>query len=200
MGQNTTASGVGSVAMGYSTTASGMHSTAMGRFNTSRSYGETVLGIGSTIYTHSANGDTQFSTANATDRLFVVGNAIDANNNGIVDAAERSDAFTILKNGNMKFGNAGTYQKNIQTGQAIAGSSVGSNFKTYTIVFPTPFTTNPRITVTAHNEGNNQDDVFVVSVRAANTTQCTVNIYRVNNESTPGWNQQLRINYVAWEQ
>jgi trimeric autotransporter adhesin len=57
------------------------------------------MGIGATTYTPSTNGATQFRAANTTDRLFVIGNAIDTNNNDLVDAAERSDALIVLKNG-----------------------------------------------------------------------------------------------------
>ncbi|MBK9075607.1 MAG: hypothetical protein IPL77_11635 [Flavobacteriales bacterium] len=104
MGSNNIATGVGSTAMGTVNVASGAAATAMGLANTAPSFGETVLGIGSTTYVPSLNGNTQFRTANATDRLLVVGNAIDANSNGIVEAAERSDALVILKNGNAGHG------------------------------------------------------------------------------------------------
>ncbi len=98
-GGTTTASGIISTAFGNSTTASGFASTSYGIQNTASSYAETVIGIGATNYTISANGATQFRTANATDRLFVIGNAIDTNNNGTVDDTERSDAMIVLKNG-----------------------------------------------------------------------------------------------------
>jgi|GEM_PF-713614 len=120
MGDSTTASGEGSIAMGGGTTASGQYSFAMGFIsraigirstslgmeNTASSYGETVIGIGATTYTPSVNGATQFRAANITDRLLVVGNAIDANNNSTVDVAERSDALVILKNGNTGIGSS----------------------------------------------------------------------------------------------
>lgn len=105
-GSGTTASGVLSTTFGLSTTASGDVSTAFGIGNTSASLGETVLGIGATSYTPSTNGATQFRAANATDRLFVIGNAVDANNNNSVDTAERSDAMVVLKNGNTGIGNS----------------------------------------------------------------------------------------------
>jgi len=98
-GGNTIASGATSTAFGSTTIASGFRSTVFGYENTSSSHGETVIGIGATTYTPSTNGDTQFRTANSTDRLFVVGNAIDVNNNSTVDVAERSDAMVVLKNG-----------------------------------------------------------------------------------------------------
>jgi hypothetical protein len=94
-----TASGAFSTAFGLTTNASGQSSIAAGHNNVASSFGETVLGIGATIYTPSTNGATQFRSANATDRLFVIGNAIDANNNNIVDLSERSDALLVLKNG-----------------------------------------------------------------------------------------------------
>ena len=98
-GTSNTASGVGSTVFGYRSSADGEDSTVFGRNNISSSYGETVLGIGATSYTPSTNGATQFRTANATDRLFVIGNAIDANSNGLVELSEKSDAVVVLKNG-----------------------------------------------------------------------------------------------------
>jgi len=104
-GSSTNASGMNATAWGSQSGAAGDYATAWGLGNTAPSYGETVLGIGATLYTPSVNGETQFRAANATDRLLVVGNAIDANNNGSVDAAERSNALVILKNGNTAIGN-----------------------------------------------------------------------------------------------
>ena len=94
-----TASGSFSTAFGHTTNASGQSSIAAGRNNVASSYSETVFGIGATIYTPSLSGDIQFRAANSTDRLFVIGNAIDTNNSGTVDLAERSDALLVLKNG-----------------------------------------------------------------------------------------------------
>ncbi|MFN3755403.1 MAG: hypothetical protein ACK4RM_00465, partial [Flavobacterium sp.] len=105
-GLSTVASGFYSTSFGFVTSASGNMSTAFGRNNTAPSNGETVIGIGATIYTPSANGATQFRAANATDRLFVIGNAIDANNNNTVDDSERSDAMVVLKNGNTGIGSS----------------------------------------------------------------------------------------------
>ncbi|NNT70847.1 hypothetical protein HKT18_01340 [Flavobacterium sp. IMCC34852] len=103
-GENSTASGGTATAFGNSNVASGNIATAFGRNNTAFSYGETVLGIGATTYTPSTNGATQFRAANATDRLFVIGNAIDADNDNTVDLAERSDAMVVLKNGSTGIG------------------------------------------------------------------------------------------------
>ncbi|MBK7269007.1 MAG: hypothetical protein IPI07_05685 [Flavobacteriales bacterium] len=99
MGNGTTASGNTSTAMGDQTTAAGSRSTAMGFMNTAFSFGETVLGIGATPGPSPVGSSTSFGTGFTNTRILAVGNAIDANNNFTVDAAERSDAL-ILKNGN----------------------------------------------------------------------------------------------------
>lgn len=98
-GNNNIASGGGSTAFGILNIASGINTTTFGASNGASSYAETVIGIGATTYTPSTNGATQFRTANATDRLFVIGNAIDANSNNSIDLVERSDAIIVLKNG-----------------------------------------------------------------------------------------------------
>lgn len=98
-GYATTANAFGSTSFGRNTTAYGDYSTAIGSYNNAFSYGETVLGIGATDYTASTDGTFLFGSAEATDRLLVVGNAIDANGDNLVDNVERSDALIILKNG-----------------------------------------------------------------------------------------------------
>jgi trimeric autotransporter adhesin len=103
-GDFSTASGAGSLSAGLFSSASGHYSASIGSHNTASSYGETVIGIGATTYTPSSEGATAFRSANATDRLFVIGNAIDANNNAEVDDSERSDAMVVLKNGNIGLG------------------------------------------------------------------------------------------------
>lgn len=98
-GNFTNASGNNSTTFGDRTHTDGWASTAFGKNNTSSSYGEMVIGIGATTYTPSSNGLNQFRATNATDRLFVIGNAIDSNNNDNVENFERSDALIVLKNG-----------------------------------------------------------------------------------------------------
>ncbi|UPT71717.1 MAG: tail fiber domain-containing protein [Flavobacterium sp. JAD_PAG50586_2] len=118
-GNGTSASGAFSTAFGQSTFASGHYSTAFGMQQSAKSLGEVVLGIGATDYIPSTNGNTQFRTANATDRLFVIGNAIDANNNTIVDNAERSDALIILKNGLTRLPSTTNTMINAADGKAV---------------------------------------------------------------------------------
>jgi hypothetical protein len=93
MGNSTAASGNYATAMGASTTASGFTSTAIGISTTAPSYGETAMGSFNTTYTMGTDGAT---TTNATDRLLSVGNGI--------SSTTRSNALTILKNGNTGIG------------------------------------------------------------------------------------------------
>ena len=86
MGDNTTASSTASTAMGYFTTASSTASTAMGFNTTAQAYASLVLGRYNDIA-----GNT-FSWV-ATDPVLVVGNGS--------STGSTSDAFTLLKNGNL---------------------------------------------------------------------------------------------------
>jgi len=88
-GDSTTASGGSSAAFGLLTTASGSNASAFGTTTSAFSYGETALGTYNTNY--SPVSSTVFDSA---DRVFVVGNG-----NG-----SASDAFTILKNGEVGIG------------------------------------------------------------------------------------------------
>ncbi len=89
-GSFTTASGDTSTAMGFVTTASGRSSTSIGQYTTAQSYVSTVLGSYNIISAGSA------TAWFATDPLFVIGN-------GTADAS-RSNAMTVLKNGNVGIG------------------------------------------------------------------------------------------------
>jgi hypothetical protein len=74
IGNNAYAPGIGAISIGQYTTASATYSTALGRFN--------------------HNGDVP--TGNLTDKLFQIGNGTGLN--------QRSNALTILKNGNLGIG------------------------------------------------------------------------------------------------
>ena len=90
-GYVTVASGSFSTARGDYATASGDYSTAIGRFITAPSYFETVIGCYNSTYTPAS------STAwNDGDRLFVISNG--------TSHSSRSNAITVLKNGNTGIG------------------------------------------------------------------------------------------------
>ena len=88
---NRTSEQYASVLGGEGNQANGSHSFVSGQSNTAISYGETVIGL------YSGNGIAPLTGGNPTtfvptDRLFVVGNGVDASN--------RSNAFVVYKNGN----------------------------------------------------------------------------------------------------
>jgi hypothetical protein len=86
-GNTDTASGYQSIAMGLNSSATSNSTVAIGNNVNAASYGETALGIFNTRYTPTAA-----TSFDSTDRLFVIGNGL--------DDTHRSDAITILKNGN----------------------------------------------------------------------------------------------------
>ncbi|MFO7933179.1 MAG: tail fiber domain-containing protein [Bacteroidales bacterium] len=92
MGLSTNASGNNSTAMGMNTVASGRASTAMGSYTTAPSAYETVIGVFNTTYTPFDS-----VTWNANDRVFVIGN-------GEAGGTYKSNAMTVLKNGNVGIG------------------------------------------------------------------------------------------------
>lgn len=87
LGAGTIASAERSTAFGTNTTASAYGATAMGDGTTALSYGETTIGFYNTNYT-----PISLIISNVSYRLFVIGNG---NGN-----SARSNALTVLKNGN----------------------------------------------------------------------------------------------------
>ncbi|HOY32753.1 MAG TPA: tail fiber domain-containing protein [Bacteroidales bacterium] len=105
MGNASTASANYSTAMGYLSTASGPVSTAMGYYTTASEYCSTAMGIGTGAYSYTETAVGSFNTIytpgnpngwGTTDRLFVIGNG--------TSTSVRSNAVTILKNGNTGIG------------------------------------------------------------------------------------------------
>ncbi len=90
LGTATLASGNFSTAMGFYSKARGSSTTAMGYDTDAPSYCETVVGAYNTIYV--PLGEYEWKP---TDRLFVIGNGT---------GSLRSDALTVLKNGNVGIG------------------------------------------------------------------------------------------------
>lgn len=91
MGSANTSSGVSATSMGNGTVATGDFSFVSGYFTKSKSFGGTVLGI----FNDSANAAST-NSSNPLNRIFQVGN-------GTADNA-RSNALTILQNGNIGIG------------------------------------------------------------------------------------------------
>ncbi len=112
MGQYATAIGPISTAMGYSTLASGNVSNAMGWQTTAKSYISTAIGR--------FNDTTSASSVSwiATDPLFIVGN-------GSADNA-RSNAATILKNGNTGIGTVAPKARLHVVDSSVVFSAIGT--------------------------------------------------------------------------
>ncbi|TVQ83238.1 MAG: hypothetical protein EA393_15695 [Bacteroidetes bacterium] len=91
LGDRTHASGYSSVAMGRDTKASAWISVAMGNETTASAYNSVVMG-------RFNNGGGNASEWIETDPLFEIGNG--------ASKMEKSNAFTVLKNGNIGLGNA----------------------------------------------------------------------------------------------
>ena len=92
-GDRNKVTGQTAVAFGSSNNANGNNSFVLGENNNAASLNEVTLGMNGTTYSASS-----ISTYNATDRILNVGNG--------VNSSTRSDAFTILKNGNIGVNNS----------------------------------------------------------------------------------------------
>ena len=106
LGHSSNASGLSSTAMGYATMANGDYSTAMGNGTMARAFSSTAIGAGTRAKSYGSltigiNNDTldfpNTTLSSALDRIFQVGN-------GDIVANTRSNALTVLRNGNIGIG------------------------------------------------------------------------------------------------
>ncbi|MFQ5572482.1 MAG: tail fiber domain-containing protein, partial [Rhodothermales bacterium] len=109
MGDGTTASGENSTALGSNTTASGINTTAMGGTTTALGWYSTTMGVQTIAQANASlvlgRNNVITGTINSwvsTDPVLVVGNGS--------STANRANAFTLLKNGNLTI--AGTLTQN----------------------------------------------------------------------------------------
>lgn len=92
IGYQSIAHTMNSVAIGYMTAASGKGSTSLGWGTSAKAVGSVAAGL----FNNDSDNPSP-SVANSTDRLFQMGNGVGSNN--------RSNALTILRNGNIGIGN-----------------------------------------------------------------------------------------------
>ncbi|HEV2783236.1 MAG TPA: LamG domain-containing protein [Actinophytocola sp.] len=89
----------------------------------------------------------------------------------------------------------------VQGAHFVAGSHTGGT-KVVRINFPEPFGSAPRALVTARNEirwdGLLYPDIFAITVNVVDHTHMMVNILRLD-ALRGGWDQQLRLDWIAWE-
>lgn len=208
------AQGTNSMAIGFGNAATGNYSMSVGYDNSSA--GDNAVAIGTTLtapaFCQTSIGrwnQTLTGTASSwilTEPLFVVGN-------GTASGA-RSNAMTILKNGNTGLGvsapdatldvvgtfqlGGGTSYRKFQAGTATIGSNAGGGVKVITVTFPTAFTNVPKVVVTPKGV-TGINDVFAFTTRDITTTGYTVVIYRVD-AAGGAWGQNLLLDWYAWEQ
>jgi hypothetical protein len=111
LGFGNSASGSYSTAMGYGNISSGYYSSALGRGTTAKSAYETVIGRYNTDYVPANTTDW-----NTSDRLFVIGNG--------TSFSSKSNAITVLKNGNVGVGTDTPAQKLDVNGSINASGNV----------------------------------------------------------------------------
>jgi len=130
MGFGTTASGFSSVATGENTTAIGDLSTAAGNATTARGYSSIAMGVGTKAKSYGSmslgvNNDSTDNPnpglATASDRIFQIGN-------GDNIANTRSNAMTVLRNGNTGIGRTDpdfplSFSDNLGTKISLYGTS-----------------------------------------------------------------------------
>ena len=193
------ATGDYSMAIGYDNIASGTHAVSFGNFLNAQSFSSFAIGRYNALL-----GGTAGSWV-LTDPLFVVGNG--------TSSGLRSNALTILKNGNTGLGvtapdatldvvgtfqlGGGTNFSKYEAGTLLVGTNGVGGVKTVTLTFPTAFTVAPEIVVTTKNAAG-INDVIVASVRNVTTTNAVILLYRVDS---PGgqWGQSLSLDWFAWE-
>ena len=96
--------------------------------------------------------------------------------------------------GGIRAGVNGTLQSRVQFGTATVGTGT-NGVNTFTITFPTAFSTTPKVFVTA--KGNDTVDTFVISTRNVLAANFKVNIIRV--DAAVGWGQSLQVDWYAVE-
>ncbi len=117
-GYGTISSGLYSTTMGYTTTASGVASMATGHFTKAKAYSSFSLGI--------LNDDSDNPnpiTPSLQDRIFQIGN-------GDLFSSTRSNAFTVLRNGNTGIGTISPSNKLSVAGHANIRDSLGIGITT----------------------------------------------------------------------
>lgn len=110
MGGYTTASAVFSTATGWYTTASGDHSTAMGSQTTASGDHSTAIGYGTEAQAYGSLVIGRYNTISGTQNLWDSSEPLLVAGNGWGASVGRSDALTLLKNGNLTI--AGTLTEN----------------------------------------------------------------------------------------
>lgn len=114
----------------------------------------------------------------------------------------KNNAMVLDQNGALSVGAIGIGDPSysftrVIFGHTILGSHSGG-VKKIAISFPQPFRRRPFVVVTARSENSDYTDTFACTVRYLDTARFEVNIMRLDSHGA-GWNQQVRLHWMAWE-
>jgi hypothetical protein len=117
---------------------------------------------------------------------------------GGVGINTNAPAATLDVNGSLRVGFGTTIFKNLQGGLAQMSGGSTTAKTNFTFTFPKPFSNVPNVILSARS-GNSVpvDDTFAVTARVVTTTNCTVNLVRV--DTSAGWSQSVIVNWLGWE-
>ena len=203
IGVSAFSSGFASNALGFNVIASGDASTAFGHYvSTNGKLGAFIYGDASTLNTTLSTLENQFMVRASggyvyyTDPLLLEINTMYLSPlSGNLGVGWSNPQAKVDINGSLRV-NSGTTFNKIEGSSSVVGTNLIGGVKVSAVVFPTPFIGTPKITVTV--KGGNYNDVFAVTTRNANNLGFQVNIYRVDNAGGT-WNQNLEIDWIAWE-
>lgn len=172
--------------------SAGDYSAPLAQFINNNVSGNTAPALRAIGFGNSPNGVLSVSSS-GTGLLAQFGNA----NSFVADITANGTIDALGFNGN-SLRIVGTTFTSILAGVAIMPSSLTTETN-FVITFPQAFTSIPRILVTVGNDPGfpNVNDIFATSVANVSTTTFRVNVIRL--DTTGGWSQQLRINWLAWQ-
>lgn len=176
--QNWAGGGASTIPGGSQNTATGDYSFAAGWLAKAQDYGTFVWADGS---------GTAFSSTGPNQFLIRASGGVGINTNNPGGAG-----LSVV--GGIRNGAGGTLQSRVQFGSTNVGTGT-NGVNTFTITFPTAFSTVPKVFVMAR--GNDNPDTFAISTRAVTATSFKVNIVRVDLVS--GWGQALNVDWYATE-
>lgn len=170
---------------GASTIPGGSQNTASGDYSFAAGWQAQALHYGSFVWSDASG--TSFSSTAVQQFLIHATGGVGINTNITTGAA-----LTVL--GGIRNGAGSTVQSRTEFGTVNVGTGT-NGVNTFTINFPTAFSTTPKVFVMPR--GNDNPDTFAISTRAVTTTSFKINIVRI--DQTGGWGQALNVDWYATE-
>jgi len=165
------------------------------------------IGQATPMYLLDIKGDLRV-VSDGIDHLFYVDTDSDRVGIGTGTPAQTLDVRGVTRTRGLEFvspytGAITTFDQ-ISTGTEVhTGGNVTGEVLSMNITFPTFYATTPKVLVTVKgtDTGLESDAIFVASVRSANSSGVTINLYRADSGSVGdhSWTQNLVITWMAWE-